>query len=49
MVWAFDEALGLAEYDYDVKVLVIKSNANGLICSPAGESGGAPSDGASDG
>ena len=32
MVWAFDKALGLAEYDYDVKVLIIKSNAKGF-CS----------------
>jgi enoyl-CoA hydratase len=30
MVWAFDRALGLAEYDYDVKVLIIKSNAKGF-------------------
>ena len=30
MVWAFDRALGLAEYDYDVKVLIIKSNARGF-------------------
>jgi enoyl-CoA hydratase len=30
MVWAFDKVLGLAEYDYEVKVLVIKSNAKGF-------------------
>jgi enoyl-CoA hydratase len=32
MVWAFDKALDLCEYDYDVKVLIIKSNARGF-CS----------------
>jgi len=32
MVWAFDKALGLCEYDYDVKVLIIKSSARGF-CS----------------
>ncbi len=32
MVWAFDEALDLAEADYDVKVVVIKANGKGF-CS----------------
>jgi enoyl-CoA hydratase len=30
MVWAFDEALDLAEADYDVKVVVIKANGKGF-------------------
>jgi enoyl-CoA hydratase len=30
MVWAFDKALSACEYDYDVKVLIIKSNAKGF-------------------
>jgi enoyl-CoA hydratase len=32
MVWAFDEALDLAEADYDVKVVLIKANGKGF-CS----------------
>jgi enoyl-CoA hydratase len=32
MVWAFDEALTLAEDDYDVKVVLIKANGKGF-CS----------------
>ena len=32
MVWAFDEALDLAQHDYDVKVVLIKANGKGF-CS----------------
>lgn len=36
MVWAFDEALTLAEDDYDVKVLVIKANGKGFCSGHVG-------------
>jgi len=36
MVWAFDEALDLAEADYDVKVLVIKANGKGFCAGHVG-------------
>lgn len=36
MVWAFDEALDLAEADYDVKVVVIKANGKGFCAGHLG-------------
>jgi enoyl-CoA hydratase len=36
MVWAFDEALDLAEADYDVKVVVIKANGKGFCAGHIG-------------
>jgi enoyl-CoA hydratase/carnithine racemase len=36
MVWAFDEALDLAEADYDIKVVVIKANGKGFCSGHVG-------------
>jgi enoyl-CoA hydratase len=36
MVWAFDEALDLAEADYDVKVVVVKANGKGFCAGHIG-------------
>lgn len=36
MVWAFDDALTLAERDYDVKVVVIKANGKGFCSGHVG-------------
>ena len=36
MVWAFDDALTLAERDYDVKVVVIKANGKGFCAGHVG-------------
>ena len=36
MVWAFDDALTLAERDYGVKVVVIKANGKGFCAGHVG-------------
>ena len=36
MVWAFDEALDLAQADYDIKVVVIKANGKGFCSGHVG-------------
>lgn len=36
MVWAFDDALTLAEKDYDIKVVIIKANGKGFCSGHVG-------------